>query len=175
MYPCFSLHHFCCQFKQTNLTNSIKNCVKRIGYGDICPGNLTLYGKLFLVLFVLCGMGMFCGPVMDITSSWRTQVPHGSVIILSSVVLGLGVIIFTSIEGVSNTDALYASIITGTTIGYGDLTPKSNSGKIAVALYGVLGINVIAILLQPARDFFESFCHVKKQKSVSISTTKKTD
>jgi CBS domain containing-hemolysin-like protein len=123
-----------------------------------------VYGKVFLVTFVLCGMGMFCGPVMDITSSWRTQVPHGGVIVLSSVVLGAGVAIFTSIEGVSNTDALYASIITGTTIGYGDLTPKSNSGKVAVALYGVVGINVLAVLLKPARDFFERLCHVKQRK-----------
>jgi Ion channel len=143
----------------------------RIGYGDICPGNLSSYGKLFLVVFVLCGMGMFCGPVMDITSSWRTQVPYGGVIVLSSVVLALGVIIFTSIEGVSNTDALYASIITGTTIGYGDLTPKSDAGKIAVALYGVVGINVVAIILKPARDFFESFCHVKKNKQIVLKTT----
>jgi Ion channel len=113
-----------------------------------------------LVAFILCGLGIFCGPVMDVTSSWKSQVPGGFTAV-ATLVLGLGVTIFTSIEGVSHSDALYASIITGTTIGYGDLTPRSDAGKIAVACYGIVGINVLAVILKPARDFFESLCHVK--------------
>lgn len=83
-----------------------------IGYGDICPGDLTVYGKIFLVAFILSGLGVFCGPVMDVTSSWKRQIPGGFTAV-ATVVLGLGVTIFTSIEGVSHSDALYASIITG--------------------------------------------------------------
>jgi Ion channel len=84
-----------------------------VGYGDICPGNMTVYGKLFLVCFILSGLGIFCGPVMDLASSWKSQIPGESMVALCTVVLLLGVTIFTSIEGVSNSDALYASIITG--------------------------------------------------------------
>ena len=50
---------------------------------------------------------------MDITSSWKQQIPGGFSVV-ATVILGLGITIFTSIEGVSHSDALYASIITGT-------------------------------------------------------------
>jgi Ion channel len=46
----------------------------------------------------------------------------------------------------------------GTTIGYGDETPKSDLGKILVALYAILVVNVMAVLLQPSKDFFERLC-----------------
>lgn len=54
----------------------------------------------------------------------------------------------------------YLHHTSGTTIGYGDLTPKSDIGKIAVACYGLVRINVLALMLKPARDFFENLCHV---------------
>lgn len=46
----------------------------------------------------------------------------------------------------------------GTTIGYGDISPKSDIGKIAVALYAILAINVMASVLEPAKEFLQSFC-----------------
>lgn len=74
---------------------------------------MNVYGKIFLICFILSGLGVFCGPVMDLASSWKSEIPGGSIVALCSVVLGLGVTIFTAIEGFSNSDALYASIITG--------------------------------------------------------------
>ena len=46
----------------------------------------------------------------------------------------------------------------GTTIGYGDETPKSDLGKVLVALYAILVVNVMAVLLQPSKDFLENLC-----------------
>lgn len=48
----------------------------------------------------------------------------------------------------------------GTTIGYGDETPKSDLGKVLVALYAILVVNVMAVLLQPSKDFLERLCRL---------------
>jgi hypothetical protein len=55
---------------------------------------------------------MFVGPIMELTSSWSRHVPGGTLGLASSV-LGIGILIFTYIEGRGSWDALYASIITG--------------------------------------------------------------
>ncbi|MES0064225.1 ion channel [Mesorhizobium sp. M0074] len=43
-------------------------------------------------------------------------------------------------------DALYFTIITLTTLGYGDITPKTEIGRLAVAGYAILGFALFAIL-----------------------------
>jgi hypothetical protein len=81
--------------------------------GDICPGNLDPLGKLFIVLFALSGLGFFCGPLLEVASSWTKHVP-GGLATLASLTLGIGVAVFSNIEGVSHSEAFYASVITGT-------------------------------------------------------------
>jgi hypothetical protein len=51
---------------------------------------------------------------------------------------------------------------------YGDYTPKSDLGKLAVAAYAVLVVNVVAGLLKPGRMYLEDLCRVKL-----ITVTKK--
>ena len=43
---------------------------------------------------------------------------------------------------------------------YGDITPKTDLGKLAVAAYAVIIINVVGGLLQPARTYLEALCRV---------------
>jgi hypothetical protein len=60
----------------------------------------------------------------------------------------------------------------GTTIGYGNLTPSTNLGKVGVSLYAILACNVLGGLLEPARSYFESFCQ-RKRIPQEASTAKK--
>jgi hypothetical protein len=197
--------------------------------GDICPGNLDPSSKLFIVLFALSGLGFFCGPLLEVASSWTNHVP-GGLATLASLTVGLGVVVFSNIEGVSHSEAFYASIITGTScrrrvnqsdvhlavcleimvcpadkavsclscllskgqqsgklslrqvrfdrtrgaesetnsfdnaqlFSYGDLTPRSDVGKLAVAFYAIMVVNVVAGLLKPGRMYLEELCHVPK-------------
>mmetsp|Transcript_12038 Transcript_12038/g.20418 ORF Transcript_12038/g.20418 Transcript_12038/m.20418 type:complete len:208 (-) Transcript_12038:261-884(-) len=129
-----------------------------VGFGDICPSErIEFPGRFFIIVISFCGMGMFCGPVMNLASSWRDMIP-GGIASLASFTLFLGVVIFTYLEGMSQSEAVYFSVITGTTIGYGDISPRSDIGKLAVAAYAILVINVVGALLEPAKDFLESFC-----------------
>jgi hypothetical protein len=58
------------------------------------------------------------------------------------------------------------------TIGYGDMTPATDLGKIAVAIYAIMAVNVVLSLLVPARRYLESFCRVKKDVLLDYSNTK---
>lgn len=139
-----------------------------VGYGDICPSeDMTHEGRLFIILISFFGLGIFCGPVMDFAASWPKLIP-GGVIGVAITTLGLGVALFTKLEGMSHVEAVYFCFITGTTIGYGDIGPKTDEGKIATALYAVLIINVVGAMLEPARNLLSRFCTAKKVEDVLL-------
>jgi hypothetical protein len=128
-----------------------------VGYGDICPADPDEVGKLFLVALSFAGLGFFCGPVMDFAASWKESVP-GGVLGVAAVTIAIGVALFTQLEGWEPLDAAYYSVITGTTIGYGDKAPVTDNGKLAAALYALVAVNVVGGLLEPAAGFLSGLC-----------------
>ncbi|MDC0584552.1 potassium channel family protein [Bacteroidales bacterium] len=54
-----------------------------------------------------------------------------------------GTIVFHFVEGWRWIDAIYFSVITLTTVGYGDLSPQTDFGKIFSIIYIFVGIGVI--------------------------------
>jgi len=53
-----------------------------------------------------------------------------------------GTLIYSSIEGWNYLDSLYFIVITITTIGYGDIVPQTNMGKIFTIFFSFLGIGM---------------------------------
>ncbi|CAB9510961.1 Ion channel [Seminavis robusta] len=145
-----------------------------VGFGDICPGDISGAGRTFIVILSFSGLGMFCGPIMDLAASWKHNLPmEGAVVLLSSTV-ATGIFLFSYLlEEMSESEAAYFSIITGTTIGYGDISPKSDAGKLAVALYALLAVNAVASLLEPAKDVLIEFCMVPPETRKNVGTTDK--
>lgn len=54
-----------------------------------------------------------------------------------------GTIVYHFVEGWRWLDSLYFSIITLTTVGYGDLSPQTDFGKIFTIIYILTGIGII--------------------------------
>jgi voltage-gated potassium channel len=61
-------------------------------------------------------------------------------------VLISGVAFYTQVEGWSVIDALYFSVITMATIGYGDLSPVTTAGKIFTMLFALVSVGIFVSL-----------------------------
>jgi uncharacterized membrane protein YadS len=109
---------------------------------------------------------------MDLASSWKNRVP-GGIFAVASTTLLLGVVLFSTLEDLTTLEALYFSIIAGTTIGYGDFSPDTDLGKIAVSIYVVVAINVTGALLEPAKGYLMQLCSEREGlPEVAVSNTK---
>ena len=55
-----------------------------------------------------------------------------------------GTILFSWIENWSILDSLYFSMVTLTTVGYGDFSPTTTVGKLFAIIYMIFGLSLIA-------------------------------
>ncbi|WP_260393939.1 potassium channel family protein [Enterococcus faecalis] len=56
-----------------------------------------------------------------------------------------GTIFYSTVEKLSPLDSLYLSFMTLTTIGYGDVHPVTDLGKIFTMVYATVGLGIMAI------------------------------
>ena len=77
---------------------------------------------------------------------WDDRASRG-ILITAALLLAAGTLLFMLIEGFSPIDSFYFSFITLSTIGYGDLSPSTDLGKIVTVIYGIAGLGVIAALV----------------------------
>jgi len=67
---------------------------------------------------------------------------YRSVLVWVFIILLIGMFFYRQVEGWSWLDALYFSVITLSTVGYGDLSPSTPEAKIFTMVYIVLGISI---------------------------------
>ncbi len=77
---------------------------------------------------------------------WADQASRG-ILILAPMLLVAGTVLFKFIEGFSLLDSFYFCFITLATIGYGDLSPATDLGKLVTVVYGIAGLGVMAALI----------------------------
>lgn len=80
-----------------------------------------------------------------------------STLLISIMILISGTLFYSKVEGWRVVDALYFSVMTLTTIGYGDLHLTSDLSKIFTMFYSIVGIGVfVALITQIAKAQIES-------------------
>lgn len=75
-------------------------------------------------------------------SFWRDSA-YRSLLFATNFFLAIGTVAYRFIEGWSWLDSLYFSVITLTTIGYGDFSPQTNLGKLFTMAYIIIGVALI--------------------------------
>lgn len=58
--------------------------------------------------------------------------------------IGIGSTFYHHVENLKWLDSVYFSVVTLTTIGYGDIVPKTDAGKIFTIFYVIVGIGILA-------------------------------
>lgn len=84
---------------------------------------------------------------------------------ITSAVLAVGMVVYHYLEGWSWVDSLYFSFITLTTIGYGDITPQTDAGKIFTMFYVIVGLGLILAFIQVVYQHY--FSKIGNKKKVS--------
>jgi len=86
-----------------------------------------------------------------ISRSWHDLAFRTTLILVCLTVLS-GTLFYRSIEGWGWIDSVYFSVATISTVGYGDLAPQSDIGKIFTIFYMLVGIGLfVALVTQLAR------------------------
>ena len=77
---------------------------------------------------------------------WRDPASRG-ILVMAALLLVAGTLIFMVIEDFSPIDSFYFSFITLATIGYGDLSPTTDLGKLVTVAYSFAGLGIMAALI----------------------------
>lgn len=85
--------------------------------------------------------------------------------------LAIGTVAYMFFESWSALDALYFSVVTLSTVGYGDVSPQSTAGKLFTILYILIGVGTLAMLLNGIVHRRLELIHLRegKRKPVPVS------
>ncbi len=89
---------------------------------------------------------------------------YRSLLFSAMVILGIGTLTYHFLEGWSWIDSLYFSVITLTTIGYGDFSPQTDSGKLFTIFYILLGLGMILTFIQTVWTHYSAVVKDKKNR-----------
>ncbi len=75
-------------------------------------------------------------------------------VILFVLVILLGSLVYQSVEKWSYIDSVYFLVVTMTTIGYGDIVPVTNTGKIITIFASFFGIAMVFYMISVIGSYF---------------------
>jgi len=70
------------------------------------------------------------------------------------ILLIVGTIVFSNLEGWNRTDSFYFTTMTLTTVGYGDLVPITNTSKIVTSIFALLGVSTFLFALGVVSEYY---------------------
>ncbi len=92
---------------------------------------------------ILGGFSLLVGFARDLKDMFSDRVGRG-ILLMVVLLLLIGTVFYSLVEGWSLVDSFYFSVVTLTTVGYGDLSPDTTPAKLFTTVYIFLGLSIIA-------------------------------
>ena len=92
---------------------------------------------------ILGAFGLFTGFFRDLRELFSDRAGKAILMMVASLIV-IGTIFYNLVEGWSVVDSFYFSVVTLTTVGYGDLSPDTTVGKLFTTIYIFSGLSIIA-------------------------------
>lgn len=89
---------------------------------------------------------------------------YRDLLITTFIILVIGTFAYHFLEGWSYLDALYFSVVTLTTIGFGDFSPQTDGGKLFTIFYIILGIGMILAFINTVQQHYTQMKFKEKRK-----------
>ncbi|KAA8497124.1 Two pore potassium channel b [Porphyridium purpureum] len=165
--------------------------ITTVGYGDLTPSSsgTKLYAIVFILVSVFLVSSVLNGFVTKLLDSQEklfarvmAKNPSGddieslnvpvlaarrdliSNVVIFSLFLAASTAFFMASEGFSVLNAIYFVIVTLTTVGLGDITPKHRSGKAFAIIFLLVGTVLLARLVGSAGEFISSKRHAQRMR-----------
>lgn len=113
---------------------------------DQTPGGLAHHTKRSLHAAAMVIVGPFLATAGSLARVARDPDTR-NILTASGLLLLSGMVLFRFIEDLGWLDALYFSFITLSTIGFGDITPTTELGKVVTIVYSIAGLGILAALI----------------------------
>jgi hypothetical protein len=82
--------------------------------------------------------------VAAIRGQWHDEAFRATLVLLLGLLVA-GTLVYPLLEGWSFVDSLYFSVVTLATVGYGDIHPVTDLGKLFTVLYILTGVGVLVV------------------------------
>jgi len=94
---------------------------------------------------------------------------YRNLLMTSTVILIIGTIVYHELEGWTWLDSLYFSVITLTTIGFGDFAPETVGGKIFTMFYIVIGLGMILGFINAVYEHYRIHTEARMEEKANDS------
>jgi len=96
---------------------------------------------------------------------WADPEGRGLVLLVGAVISG-GAVFYRVVEQLSWVDSFYLTVVTLTTVGYGDISPQTTAGKIFTMFYLLIGIGLlVTFITEMAGKMVEARASIQENRS----------
>lgn len=100
---------------------------------------------------------------------------YRELVIGTLVIILIGAVAYHYIEGWSWLDSIYFSLVTITTLGFGDITPVTTAGKIFTIFYIIVGVGLILTFINCMYSHYNTIRIIKKEEYENKNAMTKGD
>lgn len=100
---------------------------------------------------------------------------YRDLLITTILIIISGTFVYHYLEGWSYIDSFYFSVVTLTTIGYGDFSPQTDEGKLFTVLYIVIGIGMILSFINTIQHHYTYMKHKEKREILKNRAFQKSE